>query len=84
MSELKNYSLTGTHSIVKTIPKLKCISNGYIVNIIANDPIHFALLIELPIAMLRPHSIKSDISNMTKNIIGNSERLKKNLIELAL
>ena len=73
-----------TKNIVKTIPKPKCISNSYIVNVIADDPIHFTLLIELLIAILRLYSIKSDISNITKNIIRNSEGLKKDLIELAL
>ena len=83
MSDLKRYCLKNKYSILKNIPTPQCVNYGHIVNVSADEPIRFALLIGSPIAMLDPENIEQDISKMSKNMIGHGKGLRKKLIKLA-
>ena len=83
VSDLKRYCLKSTYSILKNIPTPKCVNYGNMVNVSAEEPIKFALLIGSPIALLDPEHIEHDVSRMSKNIIGHGKGVKKGLIKLA-
>jgi len=83
VSDLKRYYLKNKYSILKNIPTPQCVNYGYIVNVSADEPIRFALLIGSPITMLDPENIEQDISKMSKNMIGHGKGLRKKLIKLA-
>jgi len=83
VSELNRYCTKNTYSILKNIPTPKCVNYGHIVNVSADEPVRYALLIGSSIAMLDPDNIENDISRMSKNMIGHRKGLRKKLIELA-
>ena len=53
------------------------------VNVSAEEPIRFALLIGSPIAMIDPHNIEEEISQMTNNVFGYGKGLQNKLRSLA-
>ena len=54
VSELKRYCTKDTYSILKNIPTPKCVNYSHIVNLSADEPALYALLIGSAIAMLDP------------------------------
>ena len=72
VSSLNWYYLKTSHSILKTIPIPTCINYSHIVNISAEEPIRYALMIGSPIAILCLEYIEENIKKMVNNTIGYS------------
>ena len=78
-NNLKQYCTKNTSSIIQNALVLKCANYRCIVNILADEPMKFGLLIELPITMIDLCNAGGNVSKMTNNILGWNKGLQKKL-----
>ena len=82
-SDLKRYCTKNASSIIKNTPTPKCVNCGHMVNVSAEEPATFDLLMGSPIAIIDPCDAEEEISKMTNNVFGNDKGLQKNIRSLA-
>ena len=84
VSNLKRCYTKNTLSIIENRLTLKCVNYQHIVNVLADEPIKFGLLIGLPITNINLRNEEDSVSKTTNNAFRHSKGLQKKLCQLAV